>query len=165
MPRYILDTDILLAELSKKELTQKQEHIMIGLRAAIKGKIVSPWLSEAECLIPVEKKGASIGGYSPAFLKFWEAYPPRNGTRAGKAQAMRAWKKVKGIKEPELLKICLSALEWQKQDESWVKDNGTFIPMATTYINQRRWEDEGNTPEDWEEYTDMNGALKKRRKH
>jgi len=161
MPKFIIDTDLLLDDLRSKELTEKQECIMIGLRAAIKGVLVVPWLSEVEVKA---KKGASIGGYSPAFLKFWEAYPPRNGTRTGKAPAMKAWKKVKGISEAELLKVCLSALEWQKQDESWVKDNGTFIPMATTYINQRRWEDEGNSPDDWEEYTDMNGALKRRRK-
>jgi hypothetical protein len=164
MPRIILDTEKLLDALRPhKTPEEKQESIMVGLRAAIKGVLVVDWLEEIET--KKKSKGSSIGGYSPAFLKFWEVYPPRNGVRSGKAQCMKAWKRVKGIPEQELLKACLAALEWQKQDEQWTKDNGTFIPMATTYINQRRWEDEGNSADDWEEYTDMNGALQKRRKN
>jgi hypothetical protein len=163
MPEYIINTDELAAKLLSLPEAARSSYAMNSLRDLHTEKRMEPW---AKKLVPAytEKKGASIGGYSPAFLQFWEAYPPRNGTRTGKAPAMKAWKKVKGITEAELLKVCLASLEWQKQDESWVKDNGTFIPMATTYINQRRWEDEGNTPDDWEEYTDMNGAAKRRRK-
>ena len=36
----------------------------------------------------------------------------------------------------------LTALNWQKKSEQWLKDNGQFIPYPATYLNQRRWEDE-----------------------
>jgi hypothetical protein len=164
MPKYIIDTDKLSDALRRKKPNMRQFHIMEVLRALMKGVLIADWLETLDEQKPA-KKGASIGGYSPAFLKFWEVYPPRNGTRVGKAMAMKAWKKVKGLPEPELLKACLVSLEWQKQDEAWIKENGTFIPMPTTYLNQRRWEDEGNSPDDWEEYLDINGVMRKRRKN
>jgi len=36
----------------------------------------------------------------------------------------------------------LAALDWQKKSQSWTKDNGQFIPLAATWLNGRRWEDE-----------------------
>jgi hypothetical protein len=64
------------------------------------------------------------------FIIFWKEYPNKNG----KAQALKAWNKVK----PNL-DLVLSALSWQKESRQW---KGGFIPMAATYINNARWEDE-----------------------
>jgi hypothetical protein len=64
------------------------------------------------------------------FILFWKEYPNKNG----KAQALKAWNKVK----PNL-DLVLSALSWQKESRQW---KGGFIPMAATYINNARWEDE-----------------------
>ena len=36
----------------------------------------------------------------------------------------------------------LSAIDTQKKSDQWKKDNGQFIPNPTTWLNQRRWEDE-----------------------
>ena len=30
----------------------------------------------------------------------------------------------------------------RSKSTDWTKDNGQFIPYPTTYLNQRRWEDE-----------------------
>ena len=40
----------------------------------------------------------------------------------------------------------LSALSRQKQTPQWTKDNGQYIPNASTWLNQRRWEDEVTGP-------------------
>ena len=166
MPRIIIDTDLLAESLKEIDVNGRGDYLLKNLREIHKelehGMSLPVW---AEQINKKENKGASVGGYSPAFLKFWEVYPSRNGVRTGKAQAMKCWKKVKGLSEAELLKACLAALEWQKKDGQWIKDRGVFIPMAATYLKQRRWEDEGSPNHDeWEEYTDMNGAIKKRRK-
>jgi hypothetical protein len=62
--------------------------------------------------------------------EFWSAYP----NKAAKAQAVRAWNKHK----PDL-QVILDALEWQKETDGWKRG---FVPMASTYINNARWEDE-----------------------
>lgn len=36
----------------------------------------------------------------------------------------------------------ITALEKQKQSKQWLKDNGQYIPNPTTWLNQKRWEDE-----------------------
>lgn len=73
----------------------------------------------------------SQGKYShEGFDLFWSEYPNKDG----KAQAKKAWDKHK----PDL-DIVLSALSWQKETKQW---KGGFIPMASTYINNARWEDE-----------------------
>ena len=76
--------------------------------------------------------------YSADFLEFWKHYPKK----IGKGKAYQSWKKLKNPKIT-LTKIQL-ALKWQKKSEQWQKDNGQYIPNPSTYLNQRRWEDESN---------------------
>lgn len=178
MPKFIIDTDKLVECLRKVPSEERGGYIRNNIRDAHTRGLGLPrpyvlpvWLEESSEHLErladwskASKKGATIGGYSPAFLKFWDAYPSRNGVRSGKAQAMKVWKKIKGLTEQELLEACLKALEWQKKDEQWVKDKGMFVPMATTYLNQRRWEDEGQNNTEYEEYLDINGQVKRRLK-
>lgn len=64
---------------------------------------------------------------------FWSKY--RN--KAKKEYARECWNK----KKPPLDKV-LAALEWQNQQQQWTKDRYQYVPMASTYINQRIWMDE-----------------------
>jgi hypothetical protein len=36
----------------------------------------------------------------------------------------------------------MAGLENHKKSQQWVKDNGQFIPHASTWLNGKRWEDE-----------------------
>lgn len=67
------------------------------------------------------------------FSVFWKAYPRKES----KVQARKAFAKVNVP-----LDRILQALEVQKQKEQWRRDGGQFIPYASTWLNQRRWEDE-----------------------
>lgn len=67
------------------------------------------------------------------FDVFWKSYP----RKVGKPVAFKAWNKQK----PDLA-LVLTALAWQRTSEQWARDNGQFIPHPSTYLNQRRWEDE-----------------------
>lgn len=80
------------------------------------------------------KKTACV--YSEDFLTFWKEYPKKTG----KGEAFKQWNK-QGIGEEELKDI-LNALKWQKNASQWQKSGGRFIPYPSTYISQRRWEDE-----------------------
>jgi hypothetical protein len=74
--------------------------------------------------------------YSADFLAFWNAYP----RRVKKSGAAVAWKNARID-----LQTVLDALAWQTKTPDWTRDGGTFIPHPTTYLNQRRWEDEPMT--------------------
>lgn len=85
----------------------------------------------------VEKRRVStpVGSYTEEFEAFWSAYPQVR--REGKAIAFKSW----ATQKPNLESV-LSALSWQPATKKWTDDGGKYIPMPSTYINQRRWEDE-----------------------
>jgi hypothetical protein len=87
------------------------------------------------------KKDLKAGDYgsTPDFIRFWDTYP----NRKGKMTAHRAW--LKALKEKRMPPIddLLSHVERRSYtDPQWTKDDGQFIPMASTFLNQSRWEDE-----------------------
>ena len=67
------------------------------------------------------------------FETFWKAFPRKES----KSQAKKSFAKVTAS-----LDELLNALEAQKQTDQWRRDNGQYIPYASTWLNQRRWEDE-----------------------
>ena len=72
------------------------------------------------------------------FDVFWKAYPKKKD----KTKAFRAFKKLNP--DEKLLNTILSVLERQKNDANWVKQKRQFMPYPSTYINNRRWEDESD---------------------
>lgn len=74
--------------------------------------------------------------YSDDFLEFWKEYPKK----VGKGEAYKRWKTLR-LSSADKSDI-LNALKWQKRSELWKKSGGQFIPNPSTYISQRRWEDE-----------------------
>ena len=76
---------------------------------------------------------------APGFDEFYKAYPKKPGP----AEARKSWKKIRAEEVPAIM----AALEHQKQSQAWHKDGGQFIPMPSTWLNQRRWEGEIFEPE------------------
>ncbi|MBR5289350.1 MAG: transcriptional regulator [Clostridia bacterium] len=70
------------------------------------------------------------------FDRFWKAYP----CKIAKVKAQAAFSKIDP--DDELLEVMIRAVEAQKQTEQWLRDGGQYIPYPTTWLNQRRWEDE-----------------------
>ena len=87
--------------------------------------------------------------YSEDFLLFWKEYPKK----VGKGEAYKQWKKAK-LNCDEKTDI-INALKWQKKSYNWCNSNGRFIPNPSTYISQRRWEDEPDLNSD-NDITDPN---------
>ena len=73
--------------------------------------------------------------YTSDFEIFWAEYP----NKTGKGGAFKIWKRDKLKSE---LQLILNALKWQTVSDKWKEENGRFIPHPSTYLNQRRWEDE-----------------------
>lgn len=92
---------------------------------------------EGENKIEIENKKKSYD--ADGFAAFWAAYPKK----AGKADALKAWNKL--APDVVLQEQMGKALEVQKQSQQWRKDGGQYIPMPSTWLNGKRWEDEVQT--------------------
>lgn len=71
------------------------------------------------------------------FEQFWGAYP----RRVGKFKAEKSWRKLSADEQMAALR---GVILW-KQSYQWSDAgscHGLFIPYASTFLNQRRWEDE-----------------------
>jgi hypothetical protein len=69
------------------------------------------------------------------FREFWEAYP----RKIAKTVAYTAfWKTIKAKASFEDI---MAAVHAHSLSDQWKKDDGKFIPYASTWLNQKRWED------------------------
>ena len=98
----------------------------------------------AECVhvaVPEESRGETEAetDASNKFASFWSAYPRKEA----KPDAAKAFIKVKA--SGHLVNI-LADIERRKSSDDWKKNGGQFIPMPSSYLNQRRWEDEVTSP-------------------
>lgn len=67
------------------------------------------------------------------FEQFYSAYPRKDSQKTAKQAFDKA--------AIEDLSIVLADIEAKKRSVKWRESDGKFIPMAATYLNQRRWED------------------------
>ncbi len=72
------------------------------------------------------------------FEDFWREYP----RKTGRLVAKRRWAKL-GVFDRQAamdgLKLWKQTFQWQ---QSLKNDGGLFIPHASTFLSQRRWEDD-----------------------
>ncbi len=72
-----------------------------------------------------------------AFEIFWEAYPRKDARK----KAIQAWDKLKA--DRPLCRVMYAALKRQRGCEQWAEDGGKYIPLFSTWLNGRKWEDRG----------------------
>lgn len=74
------------------------------------------------------------------FERFWEEYP----LKKAKKYAEGIWlRKI----SPEIAPMIIEDVQKRKRyDHAWLKDGGSFVPHASTYLNQERWNDEITQP-------------------
>jgi len=71
------------------------------------------------------------------FERFWMAYPKKKA----KPDALKAWRKLNPT--PDLQQTILDAIEVQRQSDDWTRSGGQFIPYPASWLNGKRWLDEG----------------------
>ena len=79
---------------------------------------------------------ASKASTSDLFDEFWQAYPKK----VGKGYAFECFKKTKPTRK--LVDTMLEAIAKQKKSDMWKRDKGQYIPNPSTWLNQKRWEDD-----------------------
>jgi len=72
------------------------------------------------------------------FEEFWQVWPKTR--RKGKGRALTEWLKLKPSKE--LTEKILAAVEAQKQQSNWQKENGKYIPYPAKWIRDAYYEDD-----------------------
>ncbi|HNX82183.1 MAG TPA: hypothetical protein PKL77_08575 [Candidatus Omnitrophota bacterium] len=143
-----------------------QMHLLINANAfennskCINSNINNNILPDVNADINTDNPPISPKGETPAkpkksksedFNEFWAIYPRKDG----KKKAAEAWAKIKP--DEKMTPLILSAVKNACQSPQWTKDSGQFIPMPSTYLNQRRWEDEGTvSPEPESKYRFLN---------
>ena len=88
-------------------------------------------------MIEEEQEKEKDKPYIP-FDLFWMTYPRKEKKSLAKKSFLSK------IKPDEISEV-MKKLEAFKLTEAWTKDDGKFIPHASTWINQRRWEDDLDT--------------------
>lgn len=87
-----------------------------------------------------EKEGVNEGAKAPCaredFALFWAAYP----NKQDKKKAQEVFARLRP--SPALFTQIMDALDKQKRSEQWQKDGGRYIPLPTTWLRGRRWEDQ-----------------------
>ena len=84
------------------------------------------------------------------FEEFYKNYPKKV-----KKQDVKKWFK-KNKPSSELFSSMMSSLEQFRGSKDWLKEKGQFIPYPSTWLNQRRWEDEGmNRKQDKTKYEEV----------
>lgn len=73
---------------------------------------------------------------SSAFEQFWNAYPKK----VGRGAAERKFASINP--DEDLLATMLDAIDAQSRSRQWREEDGRYIPHPSTWLNQRRWEDE-----------------------
>ena len=70
-----------------------------------------------------------------AFEVFWKLYP----NKKSKKDARKAWVRLKP--SAELHQTLMTALGNHRLSRDWTKDDGQYVPMASTWLNGERWTD------------------------
>lgn len=83
-----------------------------------------------------DQKHTSQATGEDLFPKFWALYPRKQD----KAKAQKAFAKLKVT--DDLFNLIAKGLAAQVVSADWLKDGGKYIPMPTTWLNGKRWEDE-----------------------
>ena len=73
-----------------------------------------------------------------SFNLFWSAYPKKRK----KADARKAWEKLKPWQTGDQVNMILRAIEKQKRSKQWTKEDGDFIPLPASWLRGECWLDE-----------------------
>lgn len=81
------------------------------------------------------------------FDEFWKLYPNRKNKKGSKAKFLKLTKDKNFDFD-----LIMSQLQKQVNHVDWIKDNGRYVPLPTTWLNNEKWNDEindnfSNTPQ------------------
>ncbi|MDL2276356.1 hypothetical protein LJC02_01760 [Breznakia sp. OttesenSCG-928-G09] len=103
---------------------------------AITQPVVNQVETKEEPSVPIESTDYTPIEKEAAWLKFWSLYP----NKKDKAKAETKFKKI--CVNDAIYTEMMNGLNVQRRTADWLKENGRFIPLPTTWLNGKRWQDE-----------------------
>lgn len=103
---------------------------------SIDNKIYGQNEGQSEGQNPLEEKIEVLERWETQFNEFYSLYPKKV-----KKQEVKKWFQ-KNKPSNELFSSMMNSLEQFRASKDWQKDGGQFIPYPSTWLNQKRWEDE-----------------------
>lgn len=85
---------------------------------------------------PLPPKRGKQASYDAGFEEFWKVYPKKQS----KQTALKAWEKLKP--DSDLTREIIEAVQARCRSQEWKDQNGKFVPLPASYLNQQRWMDE-----------------------
>ena len=85
----------------------------------------------------LQKKKEKEAHLKEMFDMFWAKYPKKQS----KKRAFISFKNIKKLNDT-LFNEILESVDRFKKTDNWQKDNGLYVPMASTFLNGERWKDE-----------------------
>lgn len=85
---------------------------------------------------PGSKVAVASSNNGELFEQFWTVYP----RKVGRKKCRQIWDRLKP--SAELTGQIVTAVRAYRRTDQWLKENGSFIPHPSTFLNQARWEDE-----------------------
>lgn len=70
------------------------------------------------------------------FEMFWASYPKK----VGKDAALKVWQRIHP--DEALQQVMVARVLVECKNEQWCREDGRFIPHASTWLHQKRWQDE-----------------------
>ena len=128
---YRINADVLYTMMSRNLTPRHQETLHHDIKKLDTTKKETK--KETKNVLPPIPPEANL------FDRFWDAYPKK----VAKPVAEKAFQKLNPSEK--LWKRIISDVEARKTSRDWTKDGGQYIPNPSTYLNQRRWEDEIQT--------------------
>lgn len=92
--------------------------------------------TSAQLAQTAEELTRSIDELLVSFREFWLHWPKRKD----KKRAETEWLKLKP--DQALTDRIIAAVDVQKRQPDWLKDDGQYIPGAAVWLHNQRWEDE-----------------------
>lgn len=88
------------------------------------------------------KRREELEKIKDGFDRFWTEYPRKEN----KIRSEQGWNnlflKTARSKRLALYKEIMAGLRQHRESPKWVKDDGEYIPLPSTFINGKRWRDE-----------------------
>ena len=128
---YRINADVLYTMMSRNLTPRHQETLHHDIKKLDTTKKETK--KETKNVLPPIPPEANL------FDRFWDAYPKK----VAKPVAEKAFQKLNPSEK--LWKQIISDVDARKTSRDWTKDGGQYIPNPSTYLNQRRWEDEIQT--------------------
>lgn len=99
----------------------------------------SPLPSPAPQPTPLNPPAPDSRSVDAAFIRFWQAYPKREGSNPRLPARDKFGRAVKAGADPE--EIVAGAAAYRRQCDDSEQTGTPYVAQAVTWLNQRRWED------------------------